>query len=319
MDNLFKFRMKALALIAILLVSAVSASAQIDTVAIIDAGSSGSRLYVYAVDISKKTVACIYPSDTTPKDNLKGEELAKIPGNKDSVKAFLNDMTAKFPNQGRKPKELYVLATAGMRQKPETKTRPIYDLMKDSVKTCNNYKVKYAMTISGQYEGLYAWIAANYSAGKIGASVSAPEKTPTYTGTPYGIIEIGGASLQITFAVNEKKDGTISRKGFSNIYSKSYLGGGLNQFEKGTNKKNVIDDLGKIKDFCKDTYFYGIGWAFDGLWKTSEETKKAYVTEILKTLGKGIDPIESTWTKGAVFDIVINKHAPEQFDYRDQK
>lgn len=341
MDNLFKFRIKALALIAILLVSAVSASAQIDTVAIIDAGSSGSRLYVYAVDASKKTVDCIYPSATTPKDNLKGEELAKIPNNRDSVRAFLNDMTAKFPNKGGKPKELYVLATAGMRQEEGTRdTRPIYGFMTDGDSIFNRYKLQYAMTISGQYEGLYAWIAANYDAKTLPGQQGA-------TGPVHGILEVGGASMQIAFVpqtvdvqssekISEKTTqlpvsvaADIIQRGALSIYSKSYLGGGLNEFHKGTLPigGTVISGLEKIKAACTDTPFYGIGWAFGGLLKETDTKFKNridYVTNIRKALnskeGEEINtvPLNSTWTKGAAFDIVINKHAPVEFDYSKQ-
>ena len=58
MNNLFKFRIKAFALIALLLVSLSSAFAQ-TKIAIIDAGSSGSRLYVYEISQDGKSVTTL--------------------------------------------------------------------------------------------------------------------------------------------------------------------------------------------------------------------------------------------------------------------
>lgn len=279
--------MRALALIALLLVSFSSVFAQIDTIAIIDAGSSGSRLYVYQVNTSVGTVSCIYPVTPTQSANSKGRKLSGITNNKDSVETFLNDMTGKYSTKG-KQKDLYVLATAGMRVVEKTKANSIYNFMKN--KTSNNYKVKNAMTISGRYEGLYAWIAVNYDKGNIGTSISTSQKPLTYTSDhTCGIIEIGGASMQITFAVPQRfystySDACISRKGFSGIYSKSYLSGGvdmiykkygepqrkepdsskLNYYYSSDNYATLNSDIGKklpAKEIKENVSFCGLGKA----------------------------------------------------------
>lgn len=331
MKKLLSYQVKLLAIAAVLLMNfsgILSAKAQIDTIAIIDGGSSGSRLYVYAVDKSSKTVNCIYPVSKLEQDASKGQALSTLESNPDKVKTFLNTMTAKYDNRNKPTKRLYILATAGMRLEDSTKVRAIYSYMAN-ITTPYNYKVENAMTISGQYEGLYAWIAVNLGAGNIGTGISAPEKTPTYIGTPYGIIEIGGASLQITFAANQEYDKTISRKGFSNIYSKSYLGGGLNkfrdksnEFRDKSNKEVVIAGLNAIKTFCGSIEFFEIGWAFNDLMKDNSpenEAKRQYVRDVTNALkykkavpSKSINP---SWTEGAAFDIVINEQYPQPFDY----
>ena len=134
-----------------------------------------------------------------------------------------------------------------MRKVAKEDAESIYSYMKEG-ETYNNYEIESAMTISGRYEGLYAWIAANYQYKSLGFNTSTTEKPLTYTGQPYGIIEIGGASMQIAYpASSDLKDGNlISRKGFSNIYCKSYLGGGAKAIFK--NPKNIYQIK---KDFPK--------------------------------------------------------------------
>ncbi|KAK9280155.1 hypothetical protein L1049_013842 [Liquidambar formosana] len=55
------------------------------------------------------------------------------------------------------------------------------------------FKDEWARVIEGQEEGVYAWVAANYALGTLGGE---PQKTT-------GIVELGGASMQVAFAPRE--------------------------------------------------------------------------------------------------------------------
>lgn len=331
MKRLLHFQVKVLTIAAVLLMifsGVLSAQNLIDTIAIIDGGSSGSRLYVYAVDKWNIKVDCIYPRDSIEEVRSKGMALSKLEEDPIKVKGFLDTMTLKYDNRNKPRKDLYILATAGMRMQDSAEAEKIYKHMVE-IKEINNYRVKNAMTISGQYEGFYAWIAVSLAEGNIGIGTSAHFRTPTYTSMPCGIMEIGGASLQIAFVLNKTHDNTVSRPGFSNIYSKSYLGGGLNKFgdtDGGkANKDVVIDDLKKIKNLCGNIKFYGVGWGLDGLVKDTTQvnkTKRDYVIEVCDILGLkngdkiNITPIKTSWTRGAALDIVINRQNPERFGYK---
>ena len=131
MNNLFKFRIKAFALIALLLVSLSSAFAQ-TKIAIIDAGSSGSRLYVYEISQDGKSVTTL----CNKKENL---PLSKVAVHADSVKAYLQKMTQLYDNQGQTPIDLYVLATAGMRYEPKGNAEKIYGYIKTTAQSVNKY------------------------------------------------------------------------------------------------------------------------------------------------------------------------------------
>lgn len=321
-------------------------------IAIIDAGSSGSRLYVYEIIDNGKKIDVLYPT-VGQEANSKGRALSSVPNHNDSVKIFLTTMTSKYNQSSTTGKiPLYILATAGMRMVSKGKADSIYARIYQiaNKEKLNGFHLEKAMTISGRYEGLYAWIAANYKNGKLGFNTSSTEKPLTYASTPYGILEIGGASMQIAFAMNRTDANNISRKGFSNIYSISYLGGGVDQiFQKHKDEKTPKFDIGlkKISDLTIDTsHFIGLGKpieiVLDGAKskgisikdypksltiKQENDSQKnfhpwinahyiSYVVDFFKLDGKLNKPkVKSDWTEGAVLDIILNKEEPEAFDY----
>lgn len=347
MERLSRFNIKVFLLIAVLL-SGVSGlfAQQRDTIAIIDAGSSGSRLYVYCIE-NENTLKKIYPQKTE-EDSSKGRALSDVPVDEDSVKTYVNNMTSKYKVSNKVP--LHILATAGMRKIAEEDADSIYSYMKKG-KTYNNYEIESAMTISGRYEGLYAWIAANYQEGKIGFESSTSKKSliKLDSKVPYGILEIGGVSMQIAYLV-DKEDGSgspkyeksdiISRSEVGDIYSKSYLGGGVDSIFNG--KGNV----GKIKNDFPDidllnVTFLGLGKPIGIVLDSVKEHKSfdKYIesiktadtpdnyhpksnAEYMKTLFNNRIPHNLTksennisWTEGAAIDILINEPNPEPFNY----
>lgn len=351
MNKLLKIQTRILAITIILLIS-IPGILLAQKIAIIDAGSSGSRLYVYEIIDNGKKIDVLYPT-VGQEANSKGRALSSVPNHNDSVKIFLTTMTSKYNQSfttGKIP--LYILATAGMRMVSKGKADSIYARIYQiaNKEKLNGFHLEKAMTISGRYEGLYAWIAANYKNGKLGFNTSSTEKPLTYAGTPYGILEIGGASMQIAFAMNRTDANNISRKGFSNIYSISYLGGGVDQiFQKHKDEKTPKFDIGlkKISDLTIDTsHFIGLGKpieiVLDGAKskgisikdypksltiKQENDSQKnfhpwinahyiSYVVDFFKLDGKLNKPkVKSDWTEGAVLDIILNKEEPEAFDY----
>lgn len=322
-----KFILRIFCLMAIFLTCVLSGFAQTDTIAIIDAGSSGSRLFVYRVDKNSKEVSCI--------DSVgRGPALSSIKEDQNDVDTFLQNIIS----QSQIPvtnKKLYVLATAGMRKGTEPPS--VYNLMKRLQHP--KYKVEVAMTISGQYEGLYAWMAANYK------ELSKP--TPALANTK-GILEIGGASMQIAFAAKNCTDTTnyIDRNG-SKVYSKSYLNGGADSifyyYGEPETSSYTGDYSRKIAQLpnLRDT-IYGLGKpirgviaginknkTFDNYVKTLNadsfenyhpKSNAYYVQWLIRQLHISVDNIVSkadvNWTKGAAYDIYINEKEPEEFNYR---
>lgn len=309
MNNLGKFRCKLFVLAALWVAGATGAFAQKKTLAIVDAGSSGSRLYVYAVDKSAGTVEACCPSKDL------GIKLSDVI-TADSVSKFYSGIAI----AGSQPAELYILATAGMRQEPLHAN--VYSLLNENAPS----SLKKAMTISGRYEGLYAWMASNYDRLSTARAASGCDLLDPPLN---GILEIGGASLQITFvpkagAVTAVTD-TIRHPVYGVIYSKSYLGGGVNEFGENRNKKKVMDGLQTAKNGYGASGLIARG----GIPKACLENKPPrtpadtvkfnYVKKVLEEMAAVVEPpvaaSDASWTKGAAYDIGINGREPEEYDY----
>ena len=346
MKKLLKGQIKAFGLTTILLLSIANMlSAQ--KIAIIDAGSSGSRLYVYEIEKSNGDFTVLYP---TPEQEAssKGRALSSVANHNDSVNVFLTTMTSKYNRKDTTEQiPLYILATAGMRMQPKAKVDSIYEKMNRQKAELNGFRLDTAMTISGRYEGFYAYIAANYKNGKLKFKASSPENSLTASTTTYGILEIGGASMQIAFAVDEPCDQCVSREGL-HIYSKSYLGGGVDQIYN-KNKDKITPAFTVNLDCADNLYgenlqFFGLGKpievVLDGAESNSVSALKSYanslprndseknyhpwinahyITWVMESLKLDeklmIVKTKSDWTEGAALDILINKKKPEGFDY----
>lgn len=351
METFVNLRRTVLLVISVLLMS-VSSMLYAQKVAIIDAGSSGSRLFVYEVDVTgPKKINLLYPIGQQQKKGSKGRALSTIANHTDSVYVFLKDMTKNYQCDSI---DLYILATAGMRLKPKAHADSIYTKLENQPMV-NGYHVKGAMTISGKYEGLYGWLAANYDHGNIGFG-SSNQDSFVYTGTPCGILEIGGASMQLAFSTQKPNEDCVSRPGLDYIYCKSYLGGGVDQIFKNTPQKEKgykfnLDLKNVSKMYTKNSSFMGLGIPVNNVLKgiDAQKDKKCYKRKInayIKSLNdfedtmknyhprinahyvkwvskkfnldrKLIQPThDSSWTVGAAIDILVNKEAPEEYSHQ---
>jgi hypothetical protein len=171
-----------------LMASDASLCRQHHCVGIVDVGSSGSRLHFYVYDMG---------ADQQPM-NVEEKWSKKIkPGfstlelQQTTIDTYLNDL---FSNQSETDVPVYFYATAGMRLLSEPKQQAYYNAAKTWFSKQSSWRLIDAKTISGQDEGIYGWIAANYRLGTW-------NKTDV---KPVGIMDMGGASVQITFPIDEK-------------------------------------------------------------------------------------------------------------------
>jgi len=193
----------------------------------IDAGSSGSRIYVYQWNKDY--------SDITENANALGQlsekkvspGLGKFNTNTSAIAAYLQQLTdfAKLhvPANATSTTPLYLKATAGLRILSDADKNAILIATRAAL-TLSGFNFKSARIISGTEEGMSAWIGVNYL-----------QKTFLQNNTQksFGAIDLGGASTQITFEpplYPEHNDLfiTVGRKPYS-LYSYSYLGLGKDQ------------------------------------------------------------------------------------------
>lgn len=185
---------------------------------ILDAGSSGTRLYVYKwkdpTRASKKASA--EELHSLPK--LKLEQSKKIhPG----VSTFANDVASVGPDHLQElvnialdevPEDkiaetpIFLLATAGVRFLPKLEQTALLQ----GVCTWLQANTRFALpdcdthiqVISGETEGLYGWLAANYLLGGFDHPQSEKQGSEQGHHHTYGFLDMGGASAQIAFAPN---------------------------------------------------------------------------------------------------------------------
>lgn len=215
--------------------------------AIIDAGSSGSRIYLYKVE--KETglpeITEVYNHKETPGLS----SLYKSP--KDvflQINKLLRVADSVLISKKIKPIKnnipLYLMATAGLRLMDKQAQEDLMEQIKARFIDNSTFDFKDALVLSGRYEGLYSWLASNYLNDRF------DQKTPNDM-----VIEMGGASMQISQAGN-KPEHTIKRKIRNHHYSisaLSYLGLGQDQIMKMFDKSGLDQYLKEhsFENACK--------------------------------------------------------------------
>ncbi|KAK3678009.1 Golgi apyrase [Recurvomyces mirabilis] len=189
---------------------------------ILDAGSSGSRVYIYRwlnaqaarakdgvedvaqlpeIKTKKKWRKKVHPGISTfgPKPERVGPDHLK-----ELVAFALEQVPAdEVPNT-----PIFLLATAGMRLLPDDQSAAVLENTCAYFQKETNFQLPdcglHVQVIPGETEGLYGWIAANYLLG----GFDAPEKHDHGKGHhTYGFLDMGGASAQIAFAPNSTEAG----------------------------------------------------------------------------------------------------------------
>ncbi len=177
----------------------VSAATEDDYGIIIDAGSTGSRAYLYSwprrviegtqpgppttLVVSQPVMSTKGGALSEAKPEAIGELLTPLLA---ECKAFLvgkNIDISKIP--------VYLGATAGMRLLPaDTRESIMIATRKYFAHSGFYFKDIFSKILSGEEEGLFGWIAANYLLGHF-----KPESSLLET---FGALDLGGASTQIT-------------------------------------------------------------------------------------------------------------------------
>jgi hypothetical protein len=159
-------------------------------IAVIDAGSTGSRVHIYAYDMDE-TNTPININEVWTKKIKPG--FASIEPNYNTIEAYLITLLSGAPNQQI---PVYFYATAGMRLLPAAKQKLYYQVLQRWFAQQNQWHLIDAKTITGNEEALYDWLSVNYH---LGTLKSASNKT-------VGVMDMGGASVQIVFPIqkNEK-------------------------------------------------------------------------------------------------------------------
>jgi Golgi nucleoside diphosphatase len=258
---------------------------------VLDAGSSGTRVYVYQwVGNSPATVkASSLP--TLPELKTKDKWTKKVhPGvstygetpdlvGPDHLKPLLEHALKYIPKSAVPETPIFLLATAGMRLLPDHQQKSLLQNICSYIRSKTNFSLPdcdvHIQVIPGETEGLYGWIAANYLLG----GFDSPEHHQHGKGHhTYGFLDMGGASAQIAFAPNATEaekhanDLTLLRlrtmDGLSQeyrVFVTTWLGFGANEarrrYVEDLEESYAIDGVLEVPDPCLPA---GLRLNFDG-------------------------------------------------------
>ncbi|XP_033633439.1 ectonucleoside triphosphate diphosphohydrolase 4-like isoform X1 [Asterias rubens] len=191
---------------------------------VVDAGSSGTRVYVYFwprhIGDTNKLLKIHQMRDSHRKPVVMKIKpgLATLANNPSEASEYLKpllDYAASHIPKAKLPESpLYILATAGMRMLPLSQQEAILQDLKTDIP--KDYKFLFSdpqvEVISGKQEGVYAWIGINYVLGRFDhGDDSDPMVEVDVTGESgpisvlrkrtVGILDMGGGSAQIAFEV----------------------------------------------------------------------------------------------------------------------
>lgn len=186
--------------------------------AIVDVGSTGSRLHIYSYDIENN-----FPVNINERwANKIKPGFANLEDNQEVIDKYLNQLFVNAPDYQI---PLYFYATAGMRLIPQPRQQQMYLHVTNWFSRQDQWQLAEAKTISGSDEGLYGWLAVNYQRN----GLSNLKDT-------VGVMDMGGASVQIVFplqnseGVSKQDLRTVSLQGQDlKLFVHSFLGLGQNE------------------------------------------------------------------------------------------
>lgn len=162
-------------------------------IAVIDAGSSGSRIHLYALHGSRGETRVRELFSERSGEALSSFETTPAAAGRQGLQSLLDALVTRLDQLGiaRNQVNLHLLATAGMRrveQRNPESAAAIYTAARSAL-TLTGLPVGRVETLSGQLEGAYAWVDVNYLNGSFNESGA----------SPVGVVEVGGASAQIAY------------------------------------------------------------------------------------------------------------------------
>ncbi|EEB20160.1 Ectonucleoside triphosphate diphosphohydrolase 5 precursor, putative [Pediculus humanus corporis] len=239
---------------------------------VIDAGSTGSRILSYgfvssperkSLKLHKEFFREIKPGISFYAD--RPNEVVK------SLEFLITEVKKFIPEKDWSKTWLLMKATAGLRLLPETKANALLREAKNYIEK-QEFKIREDSVgiMDGTDEGLLSWFTVNFLLGKSSNTVVA--------------MDLGGGSTQISF-VPSKKDEIIpeqsqyvSKIGIFeknlNVYSRSYLGLGLNEGRKRIFLKE-LQESNNVKSSCINPSVKKY-WKYGGV---------DYTIQVQKTMG----------------------------------
>ncbi|KIW99899.1 uncharacterized protein Z518_10827 [Rhinocladiella mackenziei CBS 650.93] len=182
---------------------------------VLDAGSSGTRVYIYRwlqnsiARLDQSSLRALPELETKDKWTKKVHPGVSTFGatpesiGPEHLRPLLEHALEHIPTDAVPQTPIFLLATAGMRLLPDQQQKDLLRHICSYIRSETKFSLPdcdvHIQVIPGETEGLYGWIAANYLLG----GFNSPEEHDHGKGHhTYGFLDMGGASAQIAFAPN---------------------------------------------------------------------------------------------------------------------
>jgi len=233
----------------------------------IDAGSSGCRAHVYRYGLlgSENGPLYIVPKHVSKKVKPGLSSFAKNPSAAgESLAGLVEFLKAEIPEAEWKRTPIWLKATAGLRMVDRDQSASILmsvrEFLSEKSKSPFLFRPSWAKVIPGTEEGAFGWIAVNYLYKVIGPK----KKLANAAIQPYAVVEMGGASSQVTQLAPTPKEAdqiptdykfsfVIDNNPYT-LYTHSYLGYGGEQARETVNQAvlphSVAPTVDSVQDPC---------------------------------------------------------------------
>lgn len=183
-----------------------------DYIIVIDAGSSGTRVFAYTWQTSEHGIPSVrmIPASAAPhkipRKTLPNRRAYHRVETEPGLAAYSNDIqgipdkalfplidwaSAVVPKWKRKSTPVFLFGTAGMRKLPIQEQDEILLAVRKALENSEfQFEPEWAQILTGTDEGMFGWIAVNF----LGGTLRSASTKPTI-----GILDLGGSSLEVCF------------------------------------------------------------------------------------------------------------------------
>lgn len=237
----------AVALLVVVSVGGLSLPQQhVEHGVMFDAGSTGTRVRIYSytwdnsVPLGIKNMVQVSSMKVRPGLS---SLLNNVSGIQNYLQPLMDMASSSVPKAQQAETPILFMATAGMRFEPQDESEKVLDEVRRLFRHPSfnpfNYTQPNVQVLSGEEEGVYAWVALNYILGYFD-SIKPVNETA-------GIMEMGGGSTQIAFIPEDQpyegEYSVILAKRKFDLYVHSYLNYGTNGIQR-----QVAEELVRIQE-----------------------------------------------------------------------
>eukprot|EP00884_Botryococcus_braunii_P020664 jgi/Botrbrau1/7281/Bobra.0318s0018.1 len=174
---------------------------------IIDAGSTGSRIHIYhGMSVLGGLPMIIHPHPQLKQEPGLASYSERPQDAGQSLDPLINFAVSQVPQDALSATPIFLLATAGLRLLQATAADALLASCRKALASSPfAFNPGWVRVIDGSEEGIFAWLAANHATGAL--SHAATGRALGRRALPaehyFGVFELGGASMQVTFHVSD--------------------------------------------------------------------------------------------------------------------